>query len=116
MSEEQHAEKRKYIRLPGDFPVWYQTIQEDDISFGKPPSKNISAGGICLQMEEGEPVGTRIHLKFNIPGYEKKIEAKGKVVWMKRVETGKFELGIEFYEINQEDMDAINQLAKSMDL
>ena len=104
-------EKRNFVRIESDFVVWYQTIDEDDVSFGKPKSKNVSAGGIRLEMEDTEKVGSNLRIKFKIPQYPKEIEAKGKVVWVKRIETNKFEIGIEFSNINREDMEAINKFA-----
>lgn len=104
-------EKRKFIRISSDFFVWYQTINEEDISFGKTSSKNISAGGIRLEMEEPEEIGTCLLMKFQIPDYDEKIVAKGKVVWVHELDNQKHELGIEFYEISNEDMQAINLLS-----
>ena len=104
-------EKRQFLRIKSDFCIWYQTIDEDDVSFGRPQTKNISAGGILLEMEEGERVGATIMMKFQLPGYENEINAKGKIVRVTRIEAQRFEIGIEFIEIAPEDMQAINSLA-----
>ena len=104
--------QRKFIRIRSDFVVWYQTIDEDDLSFGRPQAVDISAGGILLEMDEGERIGTLLSMKFKIPNYEKEIKAEGRVVRLKRLETNKFEIGIEFLKISDEDIQAINSLAK----
>ena len=105
-------EQREFVRIKSDFVVWYQTIDEDDFSFGKPLSKDVSAGGILLVMEEGERVGTLLSMKFKIPDYEKEIKAEGRVIRLKKLESGKFDVGIEFLEIAKEDMQAITNLVK----
>ncbi len=103
-------DSRKFVRINSDFNVWYQTLDEDDMSFGKPLSKNISAGGIQLEMEEPETVGAYLLLKFNVPEYDNKINARGRIVWVKKGESGNYEVGIEFLEISRDDMAAINNL------
>lgn len=104
-------EKRKFVRIKSDFCVWYQTIDEDDVSFGRPQSKDISAGGILLEMEDAERVGATIIMKFKIPSNENEINAKGRVVRVHRLEGQKFEIGIEFTEIDPDDMRLIQNLA-----
>ena len=106
-----YMDDRKFIRIKSDFNVWYQTIDEEDISFGKPSSKDISAGGILLEMDEPpESVGTPLLIKFNIPDYDKKIQAKGRIVRTRKLESGNFDVGIQFTDISEEDMSAINDL------
>lgn len=107
-----YREKRKFVRIPIDFKIWYQTIYEEgDFTFGKEPSKNISAGGIQLEMEEVEHVGANLLMKIRIPDHEKEIIAKGKVVWTRRINSEKYDVGVEFYEILPEDMQTINNFA-----
>ncbi len=105
-------EKRKFARIPTDFKIWYQTIYEEgDFSFGKEPSKNIGAGGIQLEMEDVQHVGTALLIKIKIPDCEKEIIAKGKIVWTRRINPEKYDVGIEFYEVLPEDMQIINKFA-----
>lgn len=105
-------ERRKFIRIESDLLIWYQTIYEEgDFSFGKEPSANISAGGIQLEMEDIDAVGTKMVMKFRLPGLDREIQAKGKVVWAKRLSSGKHSVGIQFFEIAHEDMQAINNFA-----
>ena len=105
--------ERNYVRVKSDFLVWYQTVDEDDISFGKPASKNVSAGGILLEMEEEERVGSLLKMKFKIPDHDKDILADGKVAWVKRIAIGIYEIGIEFTKITEEDMAAISRLVNT---
>lgn len=104
-------EKRKFVRVASRFMVWYQTIDENELSFGKPMSKNISAGGILLEMEEPLKVGTFLSLKFKLPDSPREILVKGKVVRMQRLESGKMDTGIEFSSIEGEDMEMLEKMA-----
>lgn len=106
-------EKRQFMRVSSEFFVWYQTIEEDEVSFGKTASKDISAGGIRLELEEPEIMGTCLLMKFQIPNREQNVLAKGKVVWVNKLENGKNEIGIQFYDISEADMSLINEFASS---
>lgn len=43
-------------------------------------SKNLSEGGIFLEMEEFIPLDNELHLAFSIPGFKKQIKLTAKVV------------------------------------
>ncbi|MDD5067362.1 MAG: PilZ domain-containing protein [bacterium] len=103
-------EKRKFIRIDSQFIVWYQTIDEDELSFGRPQSKNISAGGILLELDESLKAGTCISLKFKLPNMDREVLAQGRVVRQQRLGSGKIDTGIEFTTISGEDEDLIAKL------
>jgi uncharacterized protein (TIGR02266 family) len=44
-------------------------------------STDLSEGGVLIQTPEPLPVGTRVDIKFRLPGGIKLIETKGEVVW-----------------------------------
>lgn len=44
-------------------------------------STDLSVGGVLIQTQEPLPVGTRVDIKFRLPGAIKLIETKGEVVW-----------------------------------
>ena len=50
-------------------------------------------------------------MKFKLPNYEKEITAKGRVVRAERENNGRYGIGIEFLEIENGDIQAINSLA-----
>ncbi|MBU1077768.1 MAG: PilZ domain-containing protein [Spirochaetes bacterium] len=104
-------EKRKFQRVNSTFEVWYQTLDMEDLSFGKPITKNISGGGLLLILPEIEKVGMAIRLKFRLPLYDEVINIEGKVVRVKRLDVGLYDMGIEFTQIKSKDRDLITAFA-----
>jgi len=109
-------ERRKYPRLNVDVDVEYAILTtlspEDKDSQSTTQTKNISAGGICIIVYEDLPVGSLLHLKIFLPDSFEAIEAKGKIVWksemfMSSDLRSRYEVGVEFVEINEEDRDRI---------
>ncbi|MBN1699603.1 MAG: PilZ domain-containing protein [Spirochaetales bacterium] len=71
-------------------------------------TKNINKNGICIITEEMLPEGVIIMLIIFIP--EKvSIKAYGKVAWSREVKSGKFESGIEFWEIRRSDREDLEK-------
>ncbi|MBU1076480.1 MAG: PilZ domain-containing protein [Spirochaetes bacterium] len=103
-------EKREHPRGESHIQVWYQTFTEDNMTFGLPKSKNISAGGMLLSMSESTDVGTNLIMKFRIPDYEEKILARGKVVRVNRIDKENYDTGIQFLNIREKDCEAIQKL------
>ncbi len=103
-------EKREHTRIDNSLNVWYQTFDEDDISFGRIKSENISIGGILLIMSDFEDVGINVILKFKIPGYDEKILTRGKIVWVKKSDSQNYKLGVRFHTIRDKDKQAIKKL------
>ena len=57
--------------------------------------KNISEGGLCLLLDKELPKGTVLHVEFNLPPENDRIEAIVKVVWQQPIE-GQFLTGVKF--------------------
>ncbi len=106
-------ERRKYMRLEASVKVKYTII-------GKPGtikvfSKDISAGGLCLLLDEQLAVDTPLQLEIKIPDLKDPIHAIARVVWQKGFESAgaepkaHFTTGIEFTGINDFDQFNINR-------
>ncbi len=106
-------ERRKYVRLEASVKVKYTVI-------GKPGtikvfSKNISAGGLCLLLDEQLAVDTPLQLEIKIPDLKGSIRAIARVVWQKDFESAGaepkvyFTTGIEFTGISDFDRFNINR-------
>lgn len=96
-------ERRKFQRADLDIQVWYQTQDDDSISFGKPKARNISSGGIQLEMASPEHVNSNILVKLRLPNYDNEITAHGKIVWTKKADQNNFSVGIQFTKIQESD-------------
>jgi c-di-GMP-binding flagellar brake protein YcgR len=107
-------DKRRFIRLNALVDVVYHKIspqEKEKISL----TKNISKGGICLIAYEELKKSDMLDLKIFLPEDKKPIHAIGKIVWSKSfiigdISSGKrFDLGIEFIDITEEEANKINK-------
>ncbi len=106
-------EKRKFSRIDYTIQVWYQTFDEDDISFGRPQTKNLSAGGVLLSMTDREEVGSSIIMKFKLPDYDERILTRAQIVRVDKVASEDFDIGVKFLNIREKDKEAIQELVFS---
>jgi type IV pilus assembly protein PilZ len=85
--------------------VNYQTVDALFSEF----ARNINEGGIFLETEAPQPLGSTVELEFKLPGSEAPVEVAGLVV---RVEPGG--MGIEFDELGPEHRRRINQIVRNL--
>ena len=91
-------ERRRYVRIDLCTQVEYEILPMQ--SPLKAETKNISAGGLCLLVDEEIQPGAVLHLKFYLPDKEKTcVESLGRVVWQKKDDRG-YLTGIEFKNIS----------------
>ena len=110
---EPSPEKRKFVRLSALVDVIYskRAITEKETSI----TRNISQGGICLIAYDELNERDVLDLKLYLPGENSPIQATGKVVWVKEfiigsIEEGKrYDVGIEFMDIKEEDANRVNK-------
>lgn len=107
-------ERRLFPRLSASVDIQYNVVARVTPSGENSVSKNISAGGICLIVYEKIEPGSILDLKFSIPEDNRCIEAKGRVIWSEHFTVGtdaadKYDVGIEFTEVSQDDRQKISQ-------
>ncbi|MBN1897720.1 MAG: PilZ domain-containing protein [Spirochaetes bacterium] len=103
-------EKRRFVRMKSQFCVWYQTIDKSNVYFDRPLSKDISPVGLLIELDKKEEEGSFLMMKFKLPSLKRNISVKGQVVRVKKIGDHKYDVGIEFTDINEEDMVAIRKL------
>jgi uncharacterized protein (TIGR02266 family) len=69
--------------------------------------RNISVGGICIQSEAVEDVGTTVDLVVNFPDLEATIGVKGEVVWANREPPR--DMGIRFIDLDDDRKDTLRR-------
>ena len=111
---EKYTEKRQFMRLNILTDVEYtKKIPSEGSTLSL--SKNIGEGGICLIVYEDLQVADLLDLKIYLPEDSAPIRATGKVAWLKEFVVGepskgkRFDAGIEFISINQEDRNRIER-------
>jgi uncharacterized protein (TIGR02266 family) len=110
--------RRKYVRLEAYHLARYQIIfnglEKNSLS-SLARVRNISAGGCCLRTEKFLPPGSILELKINFPHLEKPVHALSKVIWTRQIgNTGKYEFGIQFIEIDENLRSLIDEQIKSV--
>ena len=98
MTENMQKERRKFIRLDITIDIKYKILKMG--KKGEAVSKNISGEGISLSVDEEIPPASILLLEMKIPVYPESITAKGIVIWSKKSEIKKFEIGMKFIKIN----------------
>lgn len=105
-------ERRKFPRA--DFPCEIYILTAP-LHIIKCKTENIGAGGIRVFIDEELSISSSVGLKLFIS--KKAIECKGKVVWkVERNESGqnKFDTGLEFHQISEEDRKIVGLFVKSL--
>ncbi len=110
---ENQQEGRRFVRLNALVDVVYKKLSflEEELSL----TKNISKGGICLIAYEELKESDILDLEIYLPEDKIPINATGRVVWVKEFIIGspikgkRFDAGIEFMEIKEEDLNRIDR-------
>lgn len=127
MSAKEYPEmdRRLSMRWSKNVPTKFTLIDgEREVSFGDRQEAyvhNISAGGICIEMEQldegmkDELISAQIKivLEIDIPQYKETILALGRVIWLSKLwkekepASGKYVMGLNFLDITTSSRDAI---------
>ena len=76
-------------------------------------ARNISAGGLCVELPSSEALTDKFELKLFLPNRTKPIEAIGKLVWKGRGSRRRMgQIGIAFSAVNAGDQETINQFVE----
>ncbi len=86
--------RRLFTRFPFSEPVGYQA--SESTSNGS-LSKDLSAGGVRIVVNEFIPLHTELQVKLHLQNPLRLVDVKGHVVWVRELPMGEqFEVGIEF--------------------
>ena len=91
--------------------VDYQTVDEFFSEF----ARNINEGGLFVESESPQPLGTRVDLQFKLPGSEEPVQVTGSVV---RTSAGSADepsgMGIAFGDLDTETRQRINEMVRRL--
>ncbi len=105
------AERRKTPREDLTVRVEYATVDELFSDF----ARNINEGGIFVESDQPQELGTEVELQFRLPGSEEPIAARGLVVHVSDgSEDGQRGMGIEFGELDPETRARVNDLVRAL--
>lgn len=105
-------ERRRYPRLRAAV-IEYSFLDKESIQEAA-FTRDVGAGGISIIVNEKIETATTLLLKIYLPEYNDPLRAKGKVVWrqesiFKLPKTTRYDIGIEFLEISEEDKQKISE-------
>jgi uncharacterized protein (TIGR02266 family) len=89
------VERRHGVRVP--VQIWVEEKTDRELYFQR--SANLSTGGIYLENTIPHPVGTRVTLRFTLPGEAEKIEVRAEVAAAIAGEE-EFGMGLKFVELD----------------
>ena len=106
------SERRKSERVGLLVRVTYQTVDELFSEF----AHNINEGGIFIETDNPQQVGSSVQLQFKLPGSDDPIEVIGTIVRTSDGNNGNEPqgMGIEFDELNEEARQRINDLIRRL--
>ena len=87
-------EKRKEERVPVD--LWIEASRDGELYFQR--ASNLSVGGAYFTQTIPLPVGSRVALKFELPGEPIEVACEGEIVTAKD-----FGMGVTFINLNSGD-------------
>jgi uncharacterized protein (TIGR02266 family) len=91
MTDLETTEFRKHLRVDARVTVSYLG-----------PTKNLSAGGMCVIMDSPLAIGSEVELEFGLPGRGEPVRCSAQVVWSDKARS-KCEVGLVFLDISEED-------------
>lgn len=109
-------ERRGFIRLQAYHCVKYKLLSTEDKErhpFIAATIRDISAGGVCLRIEEHLPESALIELKINFPHIATSIYVLAKIIWTRqRDKIRRYDVGMQFIEIEDVMRQAIDEQIK----
>ena len=120
-NDELVEERRKFVRLNINVDIQYSILShhpQKQIALST-ASKNIGAGGICVLTLKELKIGDILKLDIRLPEIPPDIHAIGKVAWIKNFtiateQNKRYDVGIQFIEISEEDKKRINKYVFSL--
>ncbi len=86
--------------------IWVEEATDRELYFQR--SANLSAGGIYLENTIPHPVGTRVTLRFSLPGEAERFEVRAEVVGAVAGEE-ELGMGLKFVELPAPQAERIRQ-------
>jgi uncharacterized protein (TIGR02266 family) len=102
------AERRGTVRAVARIEVFDERTHMERVPLFV--SGNVSAGGIFLITQEPYRIGTKLRIKFNLPGDLRPIETEGEVVWIRGERISPENqpgMGVQFMKIAESDRERV---------
>ena len=107
--EPQGRDRRREDRAPVD--VWVEEEMGNELYFRR--TGNVSVGGIYFEQSIPHPLGTRVKLRFSLPGEAHVIAADGEIVNTPGAKNG-LGMGLRFLHIDDVDRGRIRAFVRAI--
>lgn len=101
-------DRRGSVRVPVN--IWVEESKEGDLYFQQ--TGDISEGGISFRRTIPHPLGTKVRLRFNLPGTQTNIETAGEVCSTRGPSS--YGAGIRFLDLDPVEKEAIRKFIQSL--
>ena len=113
-------ERRKHERMSYHAPCRYEISADENhsaiVESGTSFIKNISLGGMLIEMRRLVAVNSCLDLEVVLPTAAEPIRAEACVVWTRKLEEGnRHDVGMSFVEINPENKEKIASLKRRIE-
>lgn len=102
-SDRRSNQRRHSVRAPMD--LWVEEEHGEDLYFRR--VGNLSVGGVFFENAIPHKTGTRVTVKFSVPGHERIIETQAEVVNTTPGKAG-VGMGVRFVGLHEEDRNLIS--------
>lgn len=102
-------DRRVFVRVGID--LWMEEVRGDEVYFRR--SCDLSEGGVFFDQSIPHAVGTKVTLRFALPGTEVNLEVRGEVVSALR-EKGGLGMGVKFTALSTENRQALRQYVSDL--
>ena len=101
------GERRQFPRIESEILTKYIIVTESAFKrrIGDTSTKDVSVKGVRIETDEELPPGTRLVLELELPSVAHPVKPAGKVVWCKKRDGEKFEVGVELIWLSFQDED-----------
>jgi len=116
MADPEISERRRYVRVDAKVIAWYRTeaVPTGGSDALGALTKNLSAGGVLFETDEAIPVGAHLDVEMKLPGSPKIRKSVGRVARLEALGGGRYDVGIAFERIPDEDKEAIETYVKGL--
>ena len=117
MGQERRQHERISYRAPCRYEISANGNSSGGMESGTSFIKNISLGGLLIELMKSIAVDSRLDLEVVLPTTSRPIRAQARVVWANRLEDdgNRYNVGMCFTQISPEDKDKISSLKKRIE-
>lgn len=101
-------EKRRQDRYESIQLLSYICIDDDGKEWKQGMGRTLNINEIGLKLETHEPIETRQIVLLAVGLEDEVVDVKGRVIYCNRNEVGRFESGVEFYDLDARSREIIN--------